>query len=451
MQLEHPDWVRRLNYFGPAVGGAEHLVPIDPDELLATARRATGLHDIGDDQWIETYRQSVLSMVGDVDLHLVGRIVTRSELLRVLTTRLRIHEYWRQHPAVFEEPIEAPIFILGPPRTGTTILFELLAHDPNLRAPVSWETNHPIPFDTPVDRQLLSEAEQQFWSDVHPPFQSMHELDPHLPAECVHFLAMDFGGPYWSMMYARPTFDAWAAGRDLAAPVYRFHRQFLQTLQYIDRQNHLSPRPDRRAGQSPRPDRRAGQSPRPDRRAGQSPRPDRRAGQSPRPWLLKSPAHAGTISALLAEYPDARFIHTHRDPTKFATSAANLMCAIRFMRTDDVAPRQMGPGTSFGFAFLAMHIADLRQSGTIAAERIADIHFLDLMGDPVAAVSAAYRHLGLDFDDGHATAITTYLVQKPKGKFGAHTYDAAELDLSDEIIREQYRPYVEHYNVRSEG
>ncbi len=411
MQLEHPDWVRRLNYFGPAVGGAEHIVPIDPDEILATARLATGLHDIGDDEWVETYRQSVLSMVGDVRLHLVGRIVTRSELLRVLTTRLRLHEFWRRHPAVLDEPIEAPIFILGPPRTGTTILFELLAHDPNLRAPVSWETNHPVPFDTPVERQLLSEAEQQFWSDVHPPFQSMHELDPHLPAECVHFLAMEFGGPYWSMMYARPSFDAWAAGRDLAPPVYRFHRRFLQTLQYIDRQ----------------------------------------AGISPRPWLLKSPAHAGTISTLLTEYPDARFIHTHRDPTKFATSAANLMCAIRFMRTDDVAPRQMGPGTSFGFAFLAMHIAGLRETGAIAADRIADIHFLDLMADPVAAVSAAYRHLGLDFDDSHGTAITSYLAQKPKGKFGAHKYDAAELDLSDEIIREQYRPYVEHYNVRSES
>ena len=406
--LEHPDWVRRMNLFAPAVGGAEHIVPIDADDLLTLARQITGLHEIGDDDWLEGYRVCVKSITTDVELHLVGRVVTRAEILRVLETRLRLVEYWRLHPEVFDEPIDAPLFILGPPRTGTTILFELLAQDPNRRAPISWETNHPLPLPIEVPRHVLAESEQEFWADVHPEFMAMHQLAVDLPAECIHFWAMDFRGPYWGMMYERPSFDVWAAGKDFGPELYSFHRKFLQTLQHL------------------------------------------RGPEGRRPWLLKSPGHSGTLPALLGEYPDARFIHTHRDPTKFAASVANLMCTLRFMRSDAVDPRVMGPGTAFGFRFLLELAIDLRAAGVVPDDHIADIHFLDLMADPVAAIRATYDHLGLPFDERMPDLITTYLRDKPKGKFGAHRYDPADLSLTDEGIRADYARYVDHYGITAE-
>ena len=112
------------------------------------------------------------------------------------------------------EPIDAPLFVVGPPRTGTTILLELLALDPSLRAPLAWEAVQPLPrLDDPVadvaERRRLAEAEQELWADIDPEFMTMHELASDLPCECVHFLAYDFAGPYWSMLYDTPSFTGW--------------------------------------------------------------------------------------------------------------------------------------------------------------------------------------------------------------------------------------------------
>jgi sulfotransferase family protein len=48
------------------------------------------------------------------------------------------------------EPVEAPLFVVGPSRTGTTILLELLALDPQLGAPLAWEALHPLPRPVPA-------------------------------------------------------------------------------------------------------------------------------------------------------------------------------------------------------------------------------------------------------------------------------------------------------------
>ena len=41
-------------------------------------------------------------------------------------------------------------------------------------------------------------------------------------------------------------------------------------------------------------------------------------------WILKTPNHLWHLDALLAAYPDARIIWTHRDPGPVVTSLASL-------------------------------------------------------------------------------------------------------------------------------
>jgi hypothetical protein len=238
----------------------------------------------------------------------------------------------------------------------------------------------------------------------------MHELGATLPAECIHFLALDFRGPMWSMNYARPTFDAWTAGRDTVTPVYALHERFLQTLQHRTVAD----------------------------------------GGTRRRWLLKSPGHAATITQLLERYPDARFVHTHRDPAKFVASVANLMATLRFLRSDAVDPPSFGPAMSFAFRFMLEHTIELRRSGVIPEDRIADVHFADLMADPVAAIRRAHDHLGLPFADGYGTAITDYLAAKPRGKHGVHRYDPAALGIDQAGIRAEYAAYMDFYGIEPE-
>ena len=237
--LEHPDWVRRFNLFGDIVGDPRLLASLDADELLATARASTGLDDLGEAEWpgwTETYERMLTAIDGEAQLHTLGRIVTRAEVLKVLQTWLRLQEEWKTQPAIRAEPIDAPLFVVGPPRTGTTILLELLALDPQLRAPIAWEALHPLSSEgSPERRRELSECEQEFWADVHPEFMTMHELASDLPCECVNFLAYDFAGPYYSMMYDTPSFIGWQLENlDTLDRVYRLHRRMLQTFQHGD-------------------------------------------------------------------------------------------------------------------------------------------------------------------------------------------------------------------------
>jgi hypothetical protein len=411
-ELQHPDWVRRFNLLGDAAGNAGLVVSLDPDDLLETARAATGLQDLGEAEWPgweEAYRTLAGSIATESRLHLLGRVVTRAEMVRTLSTWLRLQAAWQATPAIAAVAVDEPLFVVGPPRTGTTILLELLALDPALRAPIAYEALYPLrSMDSDERRLELAECEQEFWADIHPEFMTMHELASDLPCECVHFLMYDPAGPYWSMTYNTPSFTGWQLEHlETLGRVYKLHRRMLQTFA------HEAPDP------------------------------------SPRRWLLKSPYHVATLPALFAEYPDARVIHTHRDPRKFMGSLVSLLQVVRFMRSDHV-DAAMGPTLELTYQmFLDTTIAQ-RQSGEIPDDRIVDSHFVALMADPVASLRSTYEQLQLAWPAGHDRVITDYLANKPKGKHGAHSYTLADVGLDEASVRATFEHYVAHYGITEE-
>jgi len=44
-------------------------------------------------------------------------------------------------------------------------------------------------------------------------------------------------------------------------------------------------------------------------------------------------------------------------------------------------------------------------------------------------------------------SVPEYLAAKPKGKFGIHRYDPAQLGLDESALRDQFSEYINHYNV----
>ena len=131
--------VRLMNLAGRAARGVG-LRPIDLDVegLLEKARRNTGLVDFGGNEFLEPLGLLIESLETEANLSLLGRVVARGDLLRTLENRLRLVDVVRKHPEIAEQPIERPIFVVGPPRSGTTIFHDLLAMDPANRVPLSW-------------------------------------------------------------------------------------------------------------------------------------------------------------------------------------------------------------------------------------------------------------------------------------------------------------------------
>jgi hypothetical protein len=393
-----PDWARRINLMGDSVGGAATLVPFDPEELVRLATLSTGgLEDFGafDGDW----RTRFLHLVENLEkasLNTLGRLMTRQELLRGLRTRLLVAHARNEHPEIADEKIEAPIVITGPPRSGTSILFELLALDPKARAPLAWEVMHPVPFGGASDeaRRALGECEQEFWADVQPEFATIHELRADLPVECVTLTLPSFTGGHWGMIASMPEWvPDYPASMD-------YHRALLQTLQY---------------------------------------------GTERPSWVVKTPLYLVFIDLLFATYPDAWVVHTHRDPVKTEPSSLSTLATVRWERSDAAELPEAGTG----LGDMMILLANRRTAGELP-DRIVDSHFAELMADPAAAVEKLYGRMGRAFLPVHGDAIRDYIANKPKGKFGKHRYSPEEWGFDPAALRERLRPYTDHYGVALE-
>ena len=478
-RLVRPDWVRRINLMAGSVGGhARDLVPLDAGDLLDTAVAALGGRpdgDLGDPRWQERF-EALVAAVDAAGMHVVGRLMTKQELLRSLRTRLLLTAAIDAAPEITRRPVTAPVIITGPARSGTSILFELLALDPDLRAPTAAEALHPVTLPEAragaagagalsepraagagalsepraagagalsepraagagalsepraagagalsepraagagalsepraagagalSEPLVLSECEQEFWADVQPEFQALHELRSDLPVECVTVTQGSFCGFHWSMIVPM---EGWLPD---PAVNYAYERQFLQVLQH---------------------------------------------GAGPTQWVLKTPAHLMLLPLLFAEFEDAWVVQTHRDPAKTMPSTVSTTAMIQWLRTDDVDVDRAAQHVQAVFAAGLNGSVDLRTSGAVPAERFVDVHFTELMGDPVSTMSAAYARMGRDFTDNHAAAVLDYLAHKPKGKFGVHRYQPEDWGFTAESLREAMAPYIDHFGVASEG
>lgn len=410
MSAVQQDWVRRLNYLGSAVGGAQRLVSLDAGELMAQARASTGLEDFGEPGWEEPFRRLVASLEMDVPLHTLGRLMTRADLLRALRNRLLVAEAYRQTPAIADARITAPLLIAGQGRTGTSILFELLALDEQNRAPLAWEAASPVqpPVDALTDgigRGEIAQTVNEFWADIQPLIKVAHEHRWDLPVECIRFMDAEFTSDWWAMLYAAWGWLRWRSEHRTDA-AYRWHARILRLLQ------HGAP-----------------------------------AG---RRWLLKSPAHIGALDLLLTQYPDLRIIHTHRDPVRSVPSTVSLSALMRSSRANGIDAGMVAQLVVMGYSASLRKVIDERASGTVPAGQIVDVHFQDLLQDPVTAVERIYGAFALEFRGSFADAIRDYLRRKPRDHFGKHRYRAEDYGLTNEGIREAFSFYTEHYRIALE-
>jgi Sulfotransferase family len=399
-RYRRPAWVRRVNAMGTAAGGPRRLVPLEAGELIDHTRSSTDLADpgdLGDGDW-EGRLRALVDAVNASDLHAVGRLMTREEMLRCLRTRFLVAERRRREPAIADEVIEAPVVVTGPARSGTTILFELLGLDPGLRTPVATDVLHPVlpPGAGEDERRAMTEAEQELWADVQPEFAAIHELRSDLPVECITICAPSFAGSHWPMVLTDQ--GSWAA--DVAADL-AWHRAVLQTVQH---------------------------------------------GHPRRRWLLKTPGYVFMLDDLLAAYPDACVILTHRDPARTMPSTVSTTAMVQWLRTDRVDLDGLSALIGAVFTDALTAIARRRADGSLPGV-YGDVRFADLMSDPAGAIAAAYAAIGRELTADHRADIDRYLAGKPRGKHGTHRYSAADWGFDADALRADLAGYMAGFDV----
>ncbi len=399
-----PEWVEALNATGDHVGSADAVVALDVDELLDQARMLTDLDDFGGDAFLEPFRLLVDSMARDGDLHVVGRILTRTDILRVLVNRLQITDELARNPEILDRTVDAPIFVTGTGRSGTSLLHDLLGRDPSHRAPLTWEMRYPIgraPGPTAVDaRRAAADRDVTLWNLVTPEYASMHTNGGDQPNECTFMVMHEFLGSYWMGAHNAPDYARWSYRAD-PAPAFRFHRRFLQLL--------TDP-------------------------------------SSPRRWVLKDPWHLSTLPALFAEYPDARVVITHRDPLEVLPSLANLMSCLRWQRSGSVDREQVVQMTTVGTALQLDAMTKLRDEGLVPTDRIVDVRYRDLVADPVPTLAATYRQLDVELSP-EARDRMVAAVAAPRTEPAPHDYAFDDLGVDRDEVEERFAGYRSRYGV----
>jgi hypothetical protein len=401
-----PAWVTALNE-----NSDPNWIGLDADALLKEAMSRTGLSDFGSDSFREPFKIFVASLRAEAKLHTVGALLIRDDLINSLTVRLQITETRKRNPEITKEEIEQPIFITGLPRTGTSITHELLAADPRHRAPRHWEVRNPCPppeTATYLSDERIARADRQIrlWCEIVPEYDMMHELGGDIPVEDVQVMAHSFVSDEWMGRHVVPSYAAWYNECD-RIPGFEFHKQMLQNLQWKcpgDR------------------------------------------------WVLKSPSHMSQLDALLAVYPDARIVFTHRDPLRVLPSVVSILYSTAYVRSDEVdADAMAGWFTGETCKILLDGMTDIRASGRLPEHQCFDLHYADLVDQPIDALAGMYDHFEIDYPAEARTAQQHYIDKKPKGKHGAHKYDFSDTDLDLDEERARFGDYYERYQVKKES
>lgn len=407
---ERPEWVAKMNEEGQYMD-LVHVVPLDDESLIASAKHATGLDDFGADDWREPFRILLASLRDEAELNLIGRLRTRSELLQLLEARLQIEDWYKRHPEIDEEVIDKPIVILGQGRGGTSFTLNLLAANPDNGTIKTWEAIFPCPppeAATYLTDPRIARAERlaDQCNRITPEIAGMHEFGAMVPQDDCQILGLNFMSALWfNSMGQVPAYTAWLAQQD-QTPAFRYHKRVLKLLQW----------------------------------------------RNPRArWVFKDPTHIDHLQTILKVYPDACFVMPHRDPVKSQASAANIVGTVQWGRTDHPFKDD-----SFDYivdpAFTASRLnalIDVLESGAVPKERIYHVQYADLTGRPIEVAKAIYAHFGLPLSEAGLAGIERYVRENPRSARPTHTYSTGDADA---MARERavFARYQAYFDVPSE-
>jgi hypothetical protein len=184
--VRQPSYIRLINRLGRQLANAGIAKPdLRSDLLIQQAQKNTGLQNFGDESFRIGLEKLTEELRAQAGLSQVGRVVAYFNLLDHLTVRLRMIEYRENRPEVSQQRIQRPLFILGLPRTATTILYELIAQDPSLRSPATWEVSKPFPparkASYQSDKRIRSVDKQLAVNEkLCPAFNSIHAIGAKL-------------------------------------------------------------------------------------------------------------------------------------------------------------------------------------------------------------------------------------------------------------------------------
>lgn len=381
----------------------------DIDALLAEAQETTGLSDFGSHDFVEPLTVAARSLDTEARLSSCGRTRQRAEIIEHLTQRLLLEEWIRRHPEILSERIEAPVVIVGLPRTGTTMLYRMLSVTTGITAPLHFEARRPTPplnwdFQHAADPRIAdAEVAIAAMNAAAPDLVSIYPFEALAPEEDIFISAASFRTTNTQSGARVPSYETWLADAD-RAPLYRFLERNLQLLQWQRKRTTPPVEPAR--------------------------------------WLLKTPDHLHGLNALLTIWPDAMVIQTHRDPLQTIPSICSFIRALHSLATDDVDDEGIGDAWSSMFAHSTRRAIAVREAHP---NRFCDIWYDDTVHAPRKVAEDVFAFLGRPLDDDAWSEMERWRDANRREARPGHTYTLEQFALSPERIEREFAEYRERF------
>jgi len=385
-------------------------VSLDPDSLTAQACAETGLDDFGPVGFATRLGVLCRAMREEAGLNSAGVLTQSIFLTGLLKNRLLIQDLLNRHPEIRDQEVVAPIIICGLPRTGTTHLHNLLSADERLRSLPYWESMEPVLAERelpgpgePDPRLARTGMGLDFLNSALPEFRRMHEMTVAHAHEEIQLLAIDISTMLFETIAPIPSWRDDYLSRD-QCPSYEYLKTVLQVLQWS------------------------------------------RGGIR---WVLKSPQHLEQFPALLATFPDATFVVTHRDPVPVTVSMVTMLAYTARLVHDRVDTE--GIGAYWADRLQRMLRSCVLDRHLLPDERTIDVHFDEFMADDLAMVRRIHDLSGLPPSASADASLRAFLADHPRGRYGGVIYDLAPFGLDRAELREAFSFYTDRFGVRPEG
>jgi hypothetical protein len=395
--------VRGLNLGGRTLRRLGIDMPtLDADALHRAARRRANLSRYGSWDFAEPLERLLKSYRDEAALTTLGRITVHEYLVSLLDNLLRMEAERAANPGIETQRIAAPVFIIGLPRTGTTHLHGLISEDPATRAPLTWEVMYPAASRSAAEaaRARAQTTSRLGWADrLAPEFMRIHPIAADLPQECIAITAQVFMSIQFHTTHDVGSYQDWFEGAHQKLG-FDFHHRFLQHLQ----------------AKSPG---------------------DR--------WVLKAPGHLFALAGLLERYPDARIIHTHRDPLRVMASMASHATVLRRAFSDSADPQRIAADWADRWARALDTFLAVRDRAPAA--QFLDVGFESIERDPLGTVERVYDFLDWPLSVDARAAMQRFLAANPKNKHGVHSYTLEQFGLSRAAESARFRKYCERFQI----
>jgi hypothetical protein len=380
---------------------------LDRDELVAAARKKAGLHDFGDEWFLEPLAVLIDSLNREARLNPLGKLIQRGRLVGNLVTRLRVEALCKAHPEIVEQDMGQVVVIAGLQRTGTTMLHRLLAADPEMRALASWEALNPLPLPNetpgnPRSRIAQGKMAERGLGYLAPQFFAIHPVEAEAPEEDVLLLDLSFMSQSPEATLYVPSYAAWLEGQDHTR-AYAYLRTMMQVLLW------------------------------------QAPAQN---------WVLKSPHHMEYLDTVLDVFPEARIVQTHRDPRKTMASFCSMVAHGRGVFSDHVDAHEVADHWVRKVRRLMERSIAVREAR--GESHFIDVYYRDLVADSVAEVKRIYDFSGIPFDPKTEQSARAMNARNVQHKYGRHSYRLKDFGLSEQRIDDAFDFYRARYDIPRE-